>query len=342
MRHAYLAEHVLLMPVPSEQSGHAKEASPGRKGQVQADCARWQVHGTAAMPLHGGEGRRFEGNGFALHRLSTLCIFWLSFIFTPESTQLDPWRTSGIMLPFPIKWILRASAMPWFKPLGAAPLHNPFPSWNMLNIFPSRHMCTAWLYTRQVKNCPLCIILILWSQMNQISWTHLPHKVLHKKQSNSKRTNQGNPVAWRLRHFSWQSSYFCCNDYFCVLYALKKIVRRDWNGNPPKTAWLCPEAWGFASHPYSTVWERDLNIYLWHSSKHINHWALGILSFFLFRETDYIPVFQCIGSQPMGIWTKQTSFPSFFHDRKGFSVSPSSNELGTRCTWLRLFLWSQY
>lgn len=54
--YAYLAEHVLLMPVPLVQSGHAKEMSPGRSSQVQGNCirVRWQVRGTAAVPPHGG------------------------------------------------------------------------------------------------------------------------------------------------------------------------------------------------------------------------------------------------------------------------------------------------
>lgn len=89
-----MAEHVLLMPVASRQSGHAKETSPGRRGQVQGDCirVRWQVHGTAAVPLHVRVEGRFEGSGFALNRIST-CILTgrcPSFIFYPESTQLDP------------------------------------------------------------------------------------------------------------------------------------------------------------------------------------------------------------------------------------------------------------
>lgn len=50
------------MPIPSGQSGHAKETSPGRRGQVQGYCirVRWQVHGTAAvLPAEGrNEGSR--------------------------------------------------------------------------------------------------------------------------------------------------------------------------------------------------------------------------------------------------------------------------------------------
>lgn len=48
-------------------------------------------------------------------------------------------------------------------------------------------------------------MLILWSQMNKISLIRLMHKALHKMQSDHKRTEKGSPVAWRLRHFSWQS-----------------------------------------------------------------------------------------------------------------------------------------
>lgn len=74
IRFAYLAEHILLMPIPPGQAGHAKETSPGRRGQVEGDCIRirWQIHGTAAVPPHGGVGGRFEANGFVLHRLSML------------------------------------------------------------------------------------------------------------------------------------------------------------------------------------------------------------------------------------------------------------------------------
>lgn len=48
-----MAEHVLLMPDPLGQSGHAKD---GRRGQVQGDCirVRWQVRGTAPVPSHAG------------------------------------------------------------------------------------------------------------------------------------------------------------------------------------------------------------------------------------------------------------------------------------------------
>lgn len=55
------------------------------------------------------------------------------------------------------------------------------------------------------KTCPFCIMLILWSQMNKISLIRLMQKALHKMQSDRKRTGKGNPVPWRLRHFSWQS-----------------------------------------------------------------------------------------------------------------------------------------
>lgn len=41
--------------------------------------------------------------------------------------------------------------------------------------------------------------------MNKISLICLMHKALHKMQSDHKRTGKGNPVAWRLGHFSWQS-----------------------------------------------------------------------------------------------------------------------------------------
>lgn len=206
-------------------------------------------------------------------------------------------------------------------------------------------MCVQLDFTLD-KNCPFCIMLILWSQMNKISLIHLMHKALHKMQSDCKRTEKGNPVAWRLRHFSWQSRVTSAAVIISVFYIhwkkKKTAVRRDRCRNPAKIDWSSPQAQGFASHPCSIVWQKDLNIHPWHSSKHINHWAVWLFSFFLFRETDYIPVFWCIGKQPVGIWTKQTSFPSFFPDRKGVSMSPSSNKLGTWDIWQRLFLWSQY
>lgn len=57
------------MPDPSGHSGCAKDTSPGRRGQVQGDCKRmrWQVHGTAPVPSHGGVEERIEVNVFALH-----------------------------------------------------------------------------------------------------------------------------------------------------------------------------------------------------------------------------------------------------------------------------------
>lgn len=65
------------MPIPLGQFGSAKETSHGRNGWVQGVCirVRWQVYGTAAVPPHGGVKGRVEGNGFALHKLSTLHVF---------------------------------------------------------------------------------------------------------------------------------------------------------------------------------------------------------------------------------------------------------------------------
>lgn len=161
-------------------------------------------------------------------------------------------------------------------------------------------------------------------------------------QSYSKRMDKGNPVAWRLRHFSWRSRV-TSEVIISVFYIhWKKIVRRDWYGNPSKIA-QSPEAWGFASHPCSQSDRRRIWTYISdiQVSILITELSFPPPPFVLFGETDYIPVFWCIGSQPMGIWTKQTSFPSFFPDRKGFSIFPSSNELGTQCFWQRLFLWSR-
>lgn len=80
-------------------------------------------------------------------------------------------------------------------------------------------------------------------------------------QSYSKRMDKGNPVAWRLRHFSWRSRV-TSEVIISVFYIhWKKIVRRDWYGNPSKIA-QSPEAWGFASHPCSQSDRRRIWTYI--------------------------------------------------------------------------------
>lgn len=164
-------------------------------------------------------------------------------------------------------------------------------------------------------------------------------------QTDSKRTDKWNTVAWRISHFSWWSRVtFCCSDYFCILYALKKKMSGE---TDPKTHLRLPDLLlkhGVLLHVPAAQSERGR---IW---THISDIRVSVLntelsfffffSLFLFREIDYIPVLWCIESQLVGIWTKQTSFPSF--------LASSLTERASiclhlqMCIWQRLFLWSQY
>lgn len=183
--------------------------------------------------------------------------------------------------------------------------------------------------------------------MNKISLIHLMHKALHKMQSDRKRTEKGNPVAWRLRHFSWQSRVTSAAVIISVFYIHWKEKNQLSGETDAETQLRLTDL--LLKHrvllhiPAPQSDRRRIWTYIPDIQVSILITELSdFFSFFLFREADYVPVFWCIGKQPVGIWTKQTSFPSFFPDRKGVSMSPSSNKLGTWDIWQRLFLWSQY
>lgn len=172
---------------------------------------------------------RFEDNGFAPHRLSTLHIFWLLFIFYPESMQLDLQRTWGVMLPFPIQeWVFKAFAVLWFNPLEAASLHIHFPSCRVLHIFPISHVCTAWLYTWQVLSLLYYSYSLILEEPDQLNYCT-------KSCTKCSRVVKG----WlREIHFSWRSRVTSAAVIVSVFYI-------HWKKNCQETLiwkpiWDCP------------------------------------------------------------------------------------------------------
>lgn len=162
-------------------------------------------HCSCAPTWRGIVEGRFEDNGFAPHRLSTLCIFWLLFIFYPESMQLDLQRTWGVVLPFPIQErVFRAFAVLWFNSLEAASLHIHFPSCRVLHIFPIRHVCTTWLYTWQ-------FLFFLYYSYSSIL----------------EEPDQLNYCTKFCTKCSQVVKGFCCCDCFCILYPLKEELSGD-------------------------------------------------------------------------------------------------------------------
>lgn len=161
-----------------------------QRGKAPGDCRQPRLQWNCIYTLTWTGGRKAEGNGFALYRLAILCNFWLWSVhpsyFAVRALKWDPQRILGINLLFPAKeWIFKTNIVL----LLSSPCTLHFSP-----LDPHVHI------NAKGKSCPSYIILILWSQVNQTA-EHSAAWILLQN-TESRRADKENPIAWRLWHFS--------------------------------------------------------------------------------------------------------------------------------------------